>query len=74
MHPHIAAERKQEDKMNFEQWMHELAIGLRNAFAIDGREYIRQTGEECWREMFDDGLSPAEAVSEEVYAASTMLG
>ena len=54
----------------FDQWSTELAAALTQAFDMDGAEYIRQTGEECWREMFNDGLSPADAVSEEVYAAA----
>jgi hypothetical protein len=57
--------------MEFDRWMVELAAKLGEAFDMDGAEYIRQTGEECWREMFDDGLSPADAVSEEVSAAAS---
>lgn len=59
--------------MEFEQWKTELATALGKTFDMDGAEYIRQTGEECWREMFDDGLNPAEAASEEAHAAATML-
>lgn len=56
--------------MTFEEWKVELAAKLGVAFSMDGTEYIRQTGEACWREMFDDGLSPDEAVSEEYAAAA----
>jgi hypothetical protein len=38
-----------------------------------GADYIRQTGEDCWREMYDDGMSPSEAADEEVRAAMTMI-
>lgn len=56
--------------MQWEQWLEQLKRDLGRAFNMDGAVYVRQTGEECWREMFNDGLSPSEAVSEEVYAAS----
>jgi hypothetical protein len=60
--------------MGFDEWKVALAKELGRAFDMDGLEYIRQTGDECWREMFNDGLSPAEAASEEVHAAATMGG
>lgn len=60
--------------MNFEEWKIELEAELSRVFAMDGAEYVRQTGEECWREMFNEGLSPKEAVSEEASAAAEMLG
>lgn len=56
------------------KWRRELAAELGRTFDIDGLDYIRQTGNECWREMFNDGLSPAEAASEEAFAAATMMG
>lgn len=59
--------------MSWEQWKAQLAIQLGRVFDTDGSDYIRQTGEECWREMFEDGLTPAEAASEEAYAAASML-
>ena len=59
--------------MNFEQWKAELAAELGKAFDMNGFEYIRQTGEKCWREMFDDDPTPAEAAREEVWAAQSML-
>ena len=56
-------------------WLPQLAAELGRVFAMDGdemdgTEYIRQTGRECWWDMFNDGLSPAEAASEEAYAAA----
>lgn len=59
--------------MDWDQWKIELARELSRTFDMDGSEYIRQTGEECWREMFDDGLSPADAASEEAWAAADSL-
>lgn len=59
--------------MNFDAWMKELAVCLGKAFDMDGDEYIRQTGADCWRGMYDDGMSPAEAADVEVSAAATML-
>lgn len=32
---------------------------------VEPYDYVAQTGEECWKEMYDDGLSPAEAWQEE---------
>lgn len=59
--------------MDWEQWKAQLVTELGKTFAMDGNEYIRQTGEECWRETFNDGLTPADAASEEAYAAASML-
>lgn len=61
-----------EHQMTFEQWKLELADALGRVFDMDGSEYIRQTGDDCWREMFDDGLSPTDAAGEELYAAASM--
>ncbi|MBR2118481.1 MAG: hypothetical protein IJ935_07385 [Afipia sp.] len=60
--------------MDFADWMKALATELGKTFSMDGAEYIRQTGEECWHAMFEDGMSPEDAAGEEAYAASTMLG
>lgn len=59
--------------MNWDDWKAQLASELGKRFATDGNNYIGQTGEECWRDMFDDGLTPAEAADEEASAAATML-
>lgn len=59
--------------MNFDQWKFELAAELGRIFDMDGAGYIKRTGEECWREMFDDGLSPSDAASEEAYAAACSI-
>jgi hypothetical protein len=53
---------------NFEEWKEALALSLSLAFDTDGRDYIRQTGDACWREMYDDELTPDEAAQEEVWA------
>jgi hypothetical protein len=60
--------------MTFEDWLKQLAIELSKAFdleggVVDGAQYIKDTGVECWCEMFDDGLTPAEAANEEVLVA-----
>ena len=39
----------------------------------EGTVYVKQTSDDCWREMFemfDDGLSPEDAASEEAYRRS----
>jgi hypothetical protein len=59
--------------MNFEQWKRELANELEIQLAMlpgDGAAYIKATGDECWREMFDDGLSPADAAEQEASASA----
>ena len=62
--------------MTFEQWKQELANALEKALGMDageGADYIENTGDDCWREMFDDGLSPTDAADEEAYAAAAMM-
>ena len=66
-----AAER--EKTMTFEQWKDQLAIELSKTFdldggKVDGEQYIKDTGDDCWREMFEDGLTPADAATEEAIA------
>lgn len=56
------------------KWRRELAAELSKTFDMDGAEYIRQTGDDCWFEMFLDGLSPSDAASEEAYAAASLVG
>lgn len=58
----------------FEEWKAQLAVELNKTFgldgeAVDGAKYIEDTGEDCWREMFDDELTPADAASEDAHAA-----
>ncbi len=60
--------------MTFEQWKDQLAIELSKTFdleggKVDGEQYIKDTGDDCWREMFEDGLTPADAATEEAIAA-----
>lgn len=59
-------------KMTFEQWIDALGPLLDSAFGWEtgeGAEYIQKSGAESWREMYDDGLSPDDAVSEEKWAS-----
>ena len=56
--------------MDFEAWKAQLASELGRTFDMDGADYIKETGEECWREMFEDGMSPADAASEEAWSWS----
>jgi hypothetical protein len=44
--------------MNFDQWKVQLAKELGRIFDMDGLEYIKQTGEECWLEMFNEAFRP----------------
>ena len=52
----------------FEEWKTRLIGELTNLFG-NGEEYIRQTGDDCWKEMYDDGLSVYEAAHEEYLCA-----
>jgi hypothetical protein len=54
--------------MSFETWLRELGT----AFAVmcgweeaKGHEYTTLHAAPCWREMFDDGVSPKDAAAEE---------
>jgi len=56
----------------FQVWLIALADALSDVFKMtvsEAQAYIRQTGEECWRESFNDGLTPKEAAAEEAWAA-----
>ena len=61
--------------MTFEEWKVQVAAELsRMTFTIegeriDGEKYIAETGDDCWLDMFEDGLSPTEAANEEMIAA-----
>lgn len=59
--------------MDFETWKLHLAVELGRLFDMDGAGYIDRTGDDCWREAFNDGLSPREAAEEEHYAARTSV-
>jgi hypothetical protein len=55
-----------------EQWKVALAFELERRFGwepFEGSNYIAKTGDDCWREMYDDGLTPSDAAGEEVIAA-----
>jgi hypothetical protein len=54
----------------FEKWKAQLAVELSKTFdleggQVDGAKYIEATGDDCWREMFDDELTPADAARED---------
>jgi len=54
--------------INFDEWLVQLKAELTRLFG-DGEEYVRQTGLDCWKEMFDEGLSAKEAAHEEYHVA-----
>ena len=60
--------------MDFETWLDELAacLGRRFGDAEAGRLYVEQSGRECWRQMFDDDLSPDDAAGEECTSLAEM--
>lgn len=55
------------DKLNFNEWLEQLAVALGKILQCDGHEYIYQTGKECWKEAYIDGLSPQYVAEEEAY-------
>jgi hypothetical protein len=56
---------------DFETWKRQLAVELAKVFGMPepADSYVTQCGDECWREMYDDGLSPADAAYEEANAS-----
>lgn len=59
--------------MTWDEWIAALPAALAKIFAMtldEARSYVEATGADgVWREMFDTGLSPAEAAEEEWCAA-----
>ena len=51
---------------DFEAWLIELdaEYEFRNGDQT-GRPLVEQTGEECWRDYYDDGYTPAAALIED---------
>lgn len=60
---------KGDDPMTFDQWLSEL-----NSLAeAEGcRNYVEQTGKECWRYSYNSGSTPLEAWNEEKSAAHSL--
>ncbi|CAA2142764.1 hypothetical protein [Hyphomicrobium sp. ghe19] len=58
--------------MEFQKWLDRLARLIEYGFNLpdgDGAKYIATGGVTCWREMFDGGLSPEDALEKEFAAA-----
>lgn len=63
-------------KITFDDWKSELAAKLARAFGVsqdEGRKYVEQCGDECWRECYDDGMTPSDSADEETHASASML-
>lgn len=56
--------------MTFKEWLSAIDVlaDAEGGRGKDGRSYTQATGTDCWREAFDDGLSPADAWHEEKLA------
>lgn len=50
--------------MTFEKWLEELNT-IARAYGFKGAPIVEQTGAECWRECYDEGLTPREALMNE---------
>lgn len=48
-------------------------LAVKDGAMGDGESYVEQTGEDCWREMYDDDLTAEDAWGEEVDAARSMM-
>lgn len=61
--------------MQFKEWLAEIDKLASKAGAFDDptKSYVGQTGDECWRTMWEDGMSPSEAWAEEEDAARSMM-
>ena len=61
--------------VTFEAWLAELPAALATCVVNtvdEGSDYILQTGVECWREAYNDDLTPTDAASSEHDAACSM--
>ena len=56
--------------MQFEQWLKQLDETARErGYCVErGQTYSAVTGADCWRDYFDDGLLPADALAEDELA------
>lgn len=56
--------------LNFNEWLASVDVlaDAEGARCSDGRSYTEMTGRECWREAYDDGVTPQAAWSEEKLA------
>ncbi len=55
------------DDQDFDDWCDQIdALGRVRGCDFD---YTRRTDRECWREMFEDGLTPSDALDEEFSCA-----
>lgn len=62
------------ERQSFEDWLKEIDVCARKAGACEASEsYVSWTGEDSWRDMYDDGLDPEEAWGEEEDAARSMM-
>ena len=65
------SEKYQTTDEAFAKWLGEVdKLAAAQAVWVDAtKSYVSMTGEDCWREMYDDGLTPDEAWGEEMDAA-----
>jgi phage FluMu protein gp41 len=58
--------------VTFEEWKEAVAAGLAKMYGETlqwARDYVRDVGDECWREHFDDELTPDDMIDAEADAA-----
>lgn len=55
--------------MTWEEWRTALSEEFKRRWGFTLDEYSGPDNDDCWKEMFEDGLTPREAADEEASAA-----
>jgi hypothetical protein len=62
--------------MTFTDWKQAVVAEYRRQAGYtldDATMYVEEVGDETWREAYDDGLSPADVVSEDLAAGADCI-
>ena len=51
--------------MDFDTWLNELNAEAARRDYAGANQFWQGTGADCWRDSFDDGMTPAEALAED---------
>ena len=54
------------DDITFDEWLLELDKVTHEYGHSPESSYSKETGQECWREYYEDGYSPEEAYREDI--------
>ncbi len=64
----ILEARKTNEHITFEQWLEALDAAALTA-GFKGR-IVKDTGDDCWRDYYDDGYTPRAALAEDLHHAA----